>query len=333
MTVKKQRNPSHPTYTIVTILLSFLLTPALSFAEIRFWGYTGIAGPDGSRLSEVMSAGVRINLASIYFPEVWTATNLGPIMSSFQSAGVKASISLDDVLFIKTYVSSSNCQDTGGPFVWRIRGNWQSRLANFVSQNGSYINPNTTWFIIVFSEVNNACLSLAQVQTAASAVKSYFPSVPTVMGYGFEGSYGQPAPASIPPAIDWVGFWNYGYFDPADPSHPYNANSGFLTTYNDLLAKLSPNQRIILVPDGFWAIHLHSHLNSENGPGTGWPKWYLQYLALNYERFALSQPKVIGMIVFSWPSALPDITGTKDLPQAIRDRHREIGCRNLGGCM
>jgi hypothetical protein len=133
------------------------------------------------------------------------------------------------------------------------------------------------------------------------------------MGYGFDGSLGQPAPAYIPAAIDWVGFFKYGYYDPANSAHPCNADGGFLTAFDDLVSKLAPSQRIILVPDGFWAVHLHSHLR--------------------YESFALAQPKVVGMIVFLWPSlSLAEIKGTRDLPQGVLDRHREIGCRVVGGC-
>lgn len=301
--------------TRIMILLSTVLVPTISSAEIKFWGYTGIADASGSHLGEVTAAGIPTNVDCVNFAEVWTSTDLGAITSNFQAMGVKTAIFLDEVLYKKFYVSSSSCQDANGPFRWRLRGNWQDRLANFVSQNGTYINSSTTSFIAVFSEVNNACLSLTDVQTGASAARSYFPGIPTVMGYGFDGSLGQPAPAFIPSAIDWVGFFKYGYFDPANPAHPNNADNGYLTEFNNLLAKLSPNQRVILVPDGFWAPHLHAHLNSHNGPGTGWPQWYLQYVALNYEKFALAQPKVVGLIVFSWPSAPTIFTGTKDLPR------------------
>lgn len=310
-------------------LLSLCLFPALSSAEIDLWGYAGVAEPGVNRLSEITSAGIPVNVASVDFPGVWTGTDLASITSSFQAAGVKSAIFLDHVLYKRFKVASSNCQDADGPFVWALRGNWQERLANFVSVNGAYITPAQTAFLIVFIEVNNACLSLTDLDVGASAVRSYFPDIPTVMGYGFDGSLGQPAPAYIPSSIDWVGFFKYGYLDPANPSHPYNADAGYLTEFNNLVAKLNVSQRIILVPDGFWAPHLHANLPSHTG--TGWPKWYLQTLALNYESFALSQPKVVGMIVFLWPSFPPN-TGTVDLPQSVRDRHREIGCRNLGGC-
>ena len=318
---------------IAILLLGLVMTPAVSLAEIAFWGYTGIAGPGVNHLDEVRAAGIPTNVASVDFAEDWETTDLGSIISSFQDAGVGAALFLDQILYKKVYVAASRCLDAGGPFRWKLRGNWQRRLERFAEQNGRYIDPATTLFLVVSSEVNNLCLSLADVETGASAVRSRFPGIPTVMGYGFDGSLGQPAPAEIPPSIDWVGFYKYGYYDPATPAHPCNTDGGFLTAFDNLVSKLGPHQRIILVPDGFWAVHLHSHLPSKEGPGTGWPRWYLEHLALRYESFALAQPKVIGMIAFLWPSLQHiGITGTRDLPQALRDRHREIGCRVVGGC-
>ena len=321
----------HRLYRIAILLLGTVAVPAMSRAELRFWGYTGIAGPEVNYLDEVLSAGIPINVASVEFAENWRLTDLGSITRSYQAAGIRSAIFLDNVLYTKIYVPSSRCRDNGGPFRWKLREKWQERLARFASRNGRHINPSTTLFLVVFSEVNNRCLSLPEVEAGANAVRSYFPEIPTVMGYGFDGSLGQPAPAYIPSAIDWVGFFKYGYFDPANPAHPYNADGGFLTAFDDLVSKLGPGQRIILVPDGFWAPHLHSHLPSNRGPGTGWPKWYLEQLALRYESFALAQPTVVGMILYAWSSE-PHIIGTRDLPRGVRDRHREIGCRVVGGC-
>jgi len=318
---------------ITALLLNILLIPAVSSADITFWGYTGIAGPGVNRLGQVTAAGIRTNVASVDFAVNWQSTDLGSITSSFQAAGVKSAIFLDNVLYERVSAASSNCQDGNGKFRWQLRADWQNALASFASTNWSFITTNTTLFIVVFSEVNNACLSLTDVQTGASTVRSYFPGIPLVIGYGFDGAGGQPAPAYIPSAIDWVGFFKYGYLDPANPANPYNADGGYLNEFNSLVGKLSASQKIILVPDGFWGTFLHAGLNSQNGPGTGWPTSYLKDLALNYENFALTQPKVVGMILFAWPSSPPDgITGTIDLPQEVRDRHREIGCRNLGGC-
>jgi hypothetical protein len=168
------------------------------------------------------------------------------------------------------------------------------------------------------------------VNTAAAAVKSYFPGVPTVLGYG-RSPGAKPAPAYIPANIDWVGFYKYGIFDPSNPSHAYNADNQYLLEFNSLVSKLNAQQKIILVPDGWWGSFLHANLNSHLGTGAGWPKWYLSNVALNYEAFALGQSKVVGLLFFLWsvPND-PGFLGTKELPQSVRDRHREIACRNIG---
>jgi len=89
--------------------------------------------------------------------------------------------------------------------------------------------------------------------------------------------------------------------------------------------------QILLVPDGFWGSFLHANLNSHLGTGAGWPKWYLGNVAVNYETFAISQPRVVGLLFFLWSSPNdPNFLGTKELPQSVRDRHREIACRNIG---
>jgi hypothetical protein len=315
---------------IPTVL--FLLLALPSFADITFFGYTGVADASGNRLPEIQAAGIRTNVATVDFQEVWNTTNLGATVAQFQASGVKAGLFLDHVLFKKFILASSPCIDENGqPFAIRLRLNWQDRLANFVAANGAHISPTKTAFISVNTEVNNGCSPLTDVQTAALRLKTYFPGVPMVMGYG-RSPGARPAPDFIPSAIDWVGLFKYGTFDPSNPNHPNNADNQYLVEFNSLVSKLSANQRIVLVPDGWWGGFLHKNLNSHNGPGTGWPKWYLGPLSINYEAFALRQPKVIGVLFFLWTITPfdPNFLGTKELPQSVRDYHRQIACRNIG---
>jgi len=307
---------------------SLFLVPSAS-AEIHFWGYTDMVGPGYDHLAEVDGPGAGTNVAFINFAEDWTRTDLPTAMVELQAAGKHAGLFLDSVLFRRVSDPSSPCVDAHGPFVTGLRTNWQSRLARFAAAYGNLVRPETTLFLVVHPEVNNTCASLGDVETAAFAVKTVFPGIPLVMGYG-RSPGAKPAPESIPADIDWVAFYKYGTYDPADPGHPWNADDQYLEEFQALLAKLNDEQRVILGPDSFWGSFLHAHLASQNGPGTGWPRWYLQYVALNYEQFALAQPKVVGMFIFRWSSSSRDLVGTVDLPRAVRDRHREIGCRNLG---
>ena len=79
-------------------------------------------------------------------------------------------------------------------------------------------------------------------------------------------------------------------------------------------------QRLLLVPDGYYD-SFHA--------ADGWPKWYLGVLALNYAQLALSDAKVVGLIFFRWPGFTEfgeTKLGVRDLPQGVRDRHREAAC-------
>jgi hypothetical protein len=44
---------------------------------------------------------------------------------------------------------------------------------------------------------------------------------------------------------------------------------------------------------------------------------------------ALNDPKVVGLAIFLWPGfdELKEYKlGTRDLPQIVRDKHRQVGC-------
>jgi hypothetical protein len=322
--------PMHRTLrTTVLAVGGALLLAGAARAEILVLGYTDVAGPGYDHLGEIPGRGSATNVAFVNFEENWTSTDLPAILHDFQTSGVRAALILDHLLFKRFPAVSSPCLDAQGPFAMRLRANWRSRLARFAEAYGARVTPATTGFLVVQSEVNNTCTPLDDVEAAAVAVKAAFPGLPLVMGYG-RSLGAQPAPESIPPDIDWVGFYKYGIFDPAQPDLPQNADDQYLVEFESLLAKLDAHQRVLLGPDSFWASFVHGQLYGQSGPGSGWPRWYLRYVALNYERFARTQPKVVGMFFYRWSNRDSDLVGTVDLPPVVRDAHREIGCRNLG---
>lgn len=318
-----------------------------AWGQLSFYGYAGTANPTADYSGAIAAAGIQVNTGTVDFPEVWTATNLGAITASFQSRGMKTGLFLDHVLFLSTADATSPCfVPLNGGLVQgrqRLRNNWQTRLANFVMTNGAHISTAKTAFLVIHAEVNNACVDLGQLQTAASTVKSYFPGIPTVMGYGQTYVFGtghvsRPAPASFPSAIDWIGLWAYGYFDLEDPNSIHNANritgqgpnfynpaNRFDTTtiWGDLLSKLQTHQKVLFVMDGHFETALHGFL--------GWERWFLRYVAQNTYDWATKQPEVIGLLPFLWSSPDTDnsdgsvFLGTADLPQGVRDDHAVIG--------
>ncbi|HZF07326.1 MAG TPA: hypothetical protein VFE33_00910 [Thermoanaerobaculia bacterium] len=315
--------------TVLGAVLGALLLAGTVRAEILVLGYTDVAGPGYNHLEEIPERGSATNVAFVNFEENWTTTDLPTLLRDFQTSGLRAALILDHLLFKRFPAVSSSCRDAQGLFATRLRANWRNRLARFAEAYGARVTPATTRFLVVQTEVNNICVPLDDVEAAAVALKAAFPGIPLVMGYG-RSLGAQPAPESIPPDIDWVGFYKYGIFDPAQPGYSQNADDQYLVEFESLLAKLDAHQRVLLGPDAFWADPVHGHLYGQSGPGSGWPRWYLRYVALNYERFAKTQPKVVGMFFFRWSNRDPDIVGTVDLPPVVRDAHREIGCRNLG---
>ena len=317
----------------VTAILAVIvsLVTATARADIYF-GYVGIASETGNNVPQVEADGIHPRVAGISFPETWTAVPYGSYVTNFQSqtTKVQAIPFLDQVLFREYTSPSSPCIDytTNTHVFYGLRANWQARLANFVSTNGAYITAATTKFIVVHPEVNNGCVPLTDVDTAAQAVHAAFPGIPVTMGYGFDRNLGQPAPAYIPASIDRVGFWNYGQYDPSVPSNVCNADNQYLVRYNHLVSLLNANQKIVLVPDAFWETGLHDQMTCGGQYPAGWPKWFLGPVAQNYETFALAHTdKVDGMLMFLWGSA-PNIIGTVDLPSSVRTIHAQIAARH-----
>lgn len=309
--------------------LLLLLFALRAQAALDLFGYAGVLGANQNHLSSIATQGIPLNVASIDFPPVWTEVDLAALDEQLRGVNARGALFLDHVLFRKELVAASPCVDAEGPFLFRLRGNWRDRLNAFAAANGPWISSDRTAFVVVYGEINNACVPLADVESAATAVKQTWPAIPAVLGFG-RSPGAKPQPVSIPAAIDWVGFYKYGTYDPGDPAHPYNADDRYLAEFEQLVGKLAPHQKILLVFDGWWGEYLHASLDSHRGPGTGWPQWYLSYVAQNYERFALSQTRVVGLLSFLWPSTAA-LRGTADLPQSVRDQHRAIACR-MSGC-
>ena len=205
---------------ITALGLAALLCAAAAFGEIQVYGYLGVANETHNLISEITQENIPFNTASVTFPENWTTVQLGPIISSFDSEDVKAQLWLDNVLFKRFSAASSACGTPGAHFRYRLRADWQQRLANFMSTNGAHITASKVGSWVVFPEINNGCVSFKDLHAAALQLKSYRPTIPTVIGYGYDKDEGVAPPATIPSSIDWVGFYDYGYFNPAQAACP-----------------------------------------------------------------------------------------------------------------
>ncbi len=269
-------------------------------------GYTNDQGIASLRLSEIEGNRIPTNVQSI---EVNTAAdNLSSRIQELRAYDQRATIILDNLLFRNVPTLNTPC----GEFAWRHRLDFQAKFDNWLALNSAYINSDNVAVLVVNTEVNNRCISPASLDLVTKYVNSKLPDIPPVAGYG-RSSGAAPLPESVPASLAGVAFFKYRTFDPT-------TDATYQAEYNELKSKLTPEQRIILVPDGFY---------DSGHAALGWPKWYLGYSALNYMQLALHDAKVVGIVVFLWfgfDDASGRVLGTRDLPQGVRDKHRQVGC-------
>ena len=269
-------------------------------------GYVNEEGVPSLRLSEIESHGIPTNVQTL---EVNTAAdNLSARILQLQAYGQRAVLVLDNLLFKNVPTLNTPC----GDFSWRHRLDFQPKFDNWLAINSAHLNPDTVALLVINTEVNNRCISHVSVDMVTQYVKSKLPGIPTIAGYG-RSTGAAPLPDIVPASLAGVAFFKYRTFDP-------RTDAAYQAEFNELKSKLTAEQRIILVPDGFY---------DSGHAAMGWPKWYLGYLALNYMNLALHDPKVAGIVMFLW-SGFTDVNGrvlgTRELPLGVLDKHRQVGC-------
>jgi hypothetical protein len=305
---------SHKIVGAISILLLLAVAfPARAYWEEHdvqgryFFGYAGVGDNPSLYMPEVENNRIPTNVQSLAVNN--PTDGLTGRLNYLNSHGQKAVLVLDDLLFIQDPALPTPC----GAESWRIRLNYQVRFDDWVSRNAANLKIEKIAMLVINTEVNNRCIPSYSLDTVTKFVTARLPSIPTLAGYGRSGAGAKPLPDQIPASLAGVLFFKYQILDPrSDDSYQHE--------FNELKAKLSAEQRIILVPDGFY---------SSSHAAAGWPKWYLGYLALNYAELAKSDPKVVGLVFFLWASfgeGTDLYQGSRDLPQSIRDRQRLAGC-------
>jgi hypothetical protein len=268
------------------------------------FGYSG-ASSDLS-LSEIEGNLIPTNVLTV---EVNTAADdIGIQLRQLRSRGQRAVLLLDSLLFKNVPTLNTAC----GTFAWRHRLDFQAKFDNWLALNAAYVNPDYVAVLVMNTEVNNRCITAYSLDLVTQYVNAKLPNLPTVAGYG-RSAGAAPLPDTVPSSLAGVAFFKYRTFDP-------RTDAAYQADFNELKSKLTPAQRIILVPDGFY---------DSGHAALGWPKWYLGYLSLNYMSLALNDPKVVGIVVFLWTGfddANGRVLGTRDLPQGVRDKHKQVGC-------
>jgi hypothetical protein len=271
------------------------------------FGYAGVGDKPSLYMPEIEANRIPTNVQSL---EVNLSTdNLTSRINYLSAHGQRAFIVLDDLLFIHDPNLPTPC----GADSWRNRLDYQVKFTNWFNLNAPNLTPGKVAALVINTEVNNRCIPSYSLDAVTKFVTARIPSIPTLAGYGRSGAGAKPLPDQIPASLAGALFFKYEILDP-------RTDDSYQQEFSELKARLSAQQRIVLVPDGFYS---GSHAQR------GWPKWYLGYLALNYAELAKSDPQVVGLIFFLWSSFGEGDglnIGSRDLPQSIRDRQRLAGC-------
>ena len=270
------------------------------------FGYAGIEDDLVAFVGEVERNNIPANVETVVIGSA--ADDIGPRLAFLNSRAQRGVLILDGLLFRPDPALNTPC----GQNAWRSRFDFKAKFDAWRALNSESLVPEKVAMVVVNTEVNNRCISAASLDEVTQYVVARIPGLPTIAGY--EGTRGaQPLPETIPASLAGVAFYRYHVLDP-------RTEETYQAYLNHLKARMTPEQRLILVPDGFYD-SFHA--------ADGWPKWYLGILAVNYAKLVVADQKVVGLVFFRWPGFFEFgemKLGVRDLPQSVRDRHREAAC-------
>jgi hypothetical protein len=288
----------------LALLASPLFAPVASahweFHDVSgqyLFGYTGVESAYEYE-QEVANSGIKTNVTTL---STEYNTYLQPDIDHHNQFGKKVGIFLDNVLF-----------QSATP-AWYLRPDYQWAFNNWYNLNKNYLTSNRVAFLIINSEANNRGLSAAALDTATAYVKTKLPALPTVVGYGFGDGGAGTTNLTLPAQPDGFAFWRYAVL------HPETAGSEFQTLLTFFKARISPSQRLIIVFDAHYGPW---HVNA------GQTQEMVGDIAIRYADIARGDPKVVGMIGFTWAS-FGDILGLRDVSQGMRLKNVTASCKLL----
>lgn len=225
------------------------------------------------------------------------------------------------------------------------------------------LNASNTELVVIHGEANNSCILKTSLVATGQDLLAEMPGFDRLVGFPTthvparvdpetgelrSAWSAQPLPSGFYPwSVNKIATWSYGIYDPTNPSHPRNPRPNYYNPSNPAdpatdwgqftsPSRLRPDQQIVLVIDGHYLTDLHYRRLHYKGPdATG--KWLPKYglhaaVQSHWCRFALSQPRVDGLVSFLWQSPakgtsstnpnVDEFRGVKDLLPGVRARHQ-----------
>lgn len=185
---------------------------------------------------------------------------------------------------------------------------YESRWNTFKTANNLVLDSSKIAAFYIADEPFWNGLTYSDLEIVSNLIKADFPNIPTML---IEAS-GALSMLEVPVSVNWLGFDEYGIFDPS-------TNPSFLENLDLLKSKRTdPDQDIFLVIDDQW---LPLYGDAGYSPDT------IRYMVQNYYNLAVSDDEIIGLLGYLWPGGLddPEQLGVRNMPQSVIDKNIEIG--------
>lgn len=282
-------------------------TPVPTNASLRYFGYAlidcGLDDPTDTThqknyVSEVASFS-NVAQMCVFDP----SENIVDRLQLMSKNDLRALLSVQAIFFVGNPDSSQ-----GSGMNFDIHPQYQMRWERFVSNNNLSQNIAAIAAFYVADEPVWNGITFSELKVAADVIKASFATVPTAIIEAPDGIRN----LQVPLSIDWIGFDRYAVARP-DTDLGYNSELALLKS-----KRSRPEQKILLVMDAQWLPFYGD---------AGYSPKRMKSVASRYYNLAKSDPDIIGIIAYLWPSGFddPHQMGARQLPIKVIDEHVRIG--------
>lgn len=231
------------------------------------------------------------------------ADNLVSRLKLMSDNGIQAILSVQGIFF-----EGKPDATQGSGMKFTLYPNYLDRWNNFVHNNNLTQQVAHIAAFYIADEPNWNGISNAELQIAADAVKSTFPTLPIAMSEAATNI----STLVVPNSVDWIGLVHYAIPSP-------DTNSTFKNELSLLKSKrTNSSQKIFLAMDAQWLPFYGAEGFSES---------YMASVATSYYNLASSDPDVIAIIGYTWAGGFdsPQQKGVRELPSNVLAEHMRIG--------
>jgi len=192
---------------------------------------------------------------------------------------------------------------------YQLRSDAESRWDTFMTTNSLIQNQDLVQAFYIGEEPTWNGISFSELKQVTDYVKSTLSEVPILV----VEAYPSLNDLQIPSSVDWVGFDHYFIKDPK--------NSPIFTSEMNLIkSKISEEQSLVLIMDTHYIDFAHNDLGKITLDD-------MDAVANSYYELAKSEPKVIAILGYFWPSGFDDTNsiGARHMPTEAKQEYIRIG--------